>query len=621
VKTNEYLVLEIPKVNMSQTRQLAAIMFTDIVGYTALMGDDEQKAFDFLNKNRQIQQPAIEQFNGRLIKELGDGVMASFPTVSDAVNAAIKIQEACNAAKEFQLRIGIHLGEVVFENNDVFGDGVNIASRIQSAAQPGSIYISEPVYQNVFNKKGIHTKFIKEEKLKNVKDAIGIYEVITSGTANSDMAILSKKSKESAGKSIVVLPFVNMSNDLEQEYFCDGISEEIINSLTQLNNLRVISRTSAFTFKNKNVDVREIGKILDVETLLEGSVRKSGNRLRITTKLVKASDGSHLWSNRYDRELEDIFLIQENIAENVATALKGVLTNKEKESIRRPGTNVEAYEYYLRGRQLLYQLVLGQSKDMFEKAIALDADYALAYTGLADAHSWNYEWEGGNNTDLVAAERYSWTALSLAPDLSESHLSRGYVLSLVKRFDEAEREFKEAIRLNPNSYDAYYLFARAYFANNQVEKSAVMFRKASEVRREDFQSMLLLGQSLNMLGRKDEAEQAIGEGINRARKQLELNPDDRRALSLTSGSLYDAGEKEEAFEWMNKALELYPEEAGTLVNAACLFAKAGDKEKALDILELAVGKGFGKKDWIEHDPDYDSLREEPRFRALLGKLQ
>ena len=412
-----------------------------------------------------------------------------------------------------------------------------------------------------------------------------------------------------------------MSNDPEQEYFCDGISEEIINSLTQLNNLRVISRTSAFTFKNKNVDVREIGKILDVETLLEGSVRKSGNRLRITTKLVKASDGSHLWSNRYDRELEDIFLIQENIAENVATALKGVLTNKEKESIRRPETNVEAYEYYLRGRQLLYQLVLGQSKDMFEKAIALDADYALAYTGLADAHSWNYEWEGGNNTDLVAAERYSWTALSLAPDLSESHLSRGYVLSLVKRFDEAEREFKEAIRLNPNSYDAYYLFARAYFANSQVEKSAVMFRKASEVRREDFQSMLLLGQSLNMLGRKDEAEQAIREGINRARKQLELNPDDRRVLSLTSGSLYDSGEKEEAFEWMNKALELYPGEAGTLVNAACLFAKAGDKGKALDILELAVGKGFGKKDWIEHDPDYDSLREEPRFKALLGKLQ
>ncbi len=606
---------------MSQTRQLAAIMFTDIVGYTALMGDDEQKAFDFLNKNRQIQQPVIEQFNGRLIKELGDGVMASFPTVSDAVNAAIKIQEVCNAAKEFQLRIGIHLGEVVFENNDVFGDGVNIASRIQSAAQPGSIYISEPVYQNVFNKKGIHAKFIKEEKLKNVKDAIGIYEVITPGTVNSDATVLSKKSKESAGKSIAVLPFVNMSNDPEQEYFCDGISEEIINSLTQLNNLRVISRTSAFTFKNKNVDVREIGKILDVETLLEGSVRKSGNRLRITTKLVKASDGSHLWSNRYDRELEDIFLIQENIAENVATALKGVLTNKEKESIRRPETNVEAYEYYLRGRQLLYQLVLGQSKDMFEKAIALDADYALAYTGLADAHSWNYEWEGGNNTDLVAAERYSWTALSLAPDLSESHLSRGYVLSLVKRFDEAEREFKEAIRLNPNSYDAYYLFARAYFANSQVEKSAVMFRKASEVRREDFQSMLLLGQSLNMLGRKDEAEQAIREGINRARKQLELNPDDRRVLSLTSGSLYDSGEKEEAFEWMNKALELYPGEAGTLVNAACLFAKAGDKGKALDILELAVGKGFGKKDWIEHDPDYDSLREEPRFKALLGKLQ
>ena len=181
-------------------------------------------------------------------------------------------------------------------------------------------------------------------------------------------------------KSIAVLPFVNMSNDAEQEYFCDGISEEIINALAQLNNLRVIARTSAFTFKNKNIDVRQIGKLLDVQTLLEGSVRKADNRLRIVTQLVRVSDGSHLWSNRYDRVLEDIFTIQENIAENVATALQGVLTHKEKEAIRRPETNIEAYEYYLKGRQLFHQLGLSASKIMFEKAISLDAGYALAYS-------------------------------------------------------------------------------------------------------------------------------------------------------------------------------------------------------------------------------------------------
>jgi adenylate cyclase len=602
---------------MSHQRQLAAIMFTDIVGYTALMGDNEQKAFELLNKNRLLQKPIIEQYGGRWIKELGDGVLASFNTVSDAVNAAVKIQEACNASKDFQLRIGIHLGEVVFENDDVFGDGVNIASRIQAIATPGRIYISESVHNNISNKKEITTRFVREENLKNVKGVVRIYEVIMK---NGSRSITENQVKDILQNSIAVLPFTNMSNDPEQEYFCDGISEEVINALAQLKNLRVIARTSAFSFKGKNLDVREIGKTLDVKTLLEGSVRKSGNNLRITTKLVKVSDGSHLWSNRYDRVLEDVFSIQENIAENVATALQGVLTNKEKEAIRRPETIIEAYEYFLKGRQLFHQLALKEAQKLFEKAIELDPQYAPAYAGLADAHSWLYEWEGAYDSDLEAAERNSQKALSLAPNLSESHSSRGFVLALGKRYDEAEQEFKEAIRLNINSYDAYYYYGRSCFARGQIQQSAELFRKASEVRREDFQSMLLLGQSLRMLG-KEETDKTIRDGIMRTKKQLELNPTDRRALSLGSGALFEIGEREEAFQWINKALDLYPESAVVLINAACLFAKDGDKEKALSTLEMVFGKGFGKKDWIEHDPDYDSLRNEPRFQALLTKLR
>jgi len=595
-------------------------MFTDIVGYTALMGDDEQKAFTYLARNRDLQKPIIEQFNGRLIKELGDGVMATFDTVSDAVAAAIKIQNDCKTLHLFQLRIGIHQGEVVFEGGDVFGDTVNIASRIQAIAEPDGIYISENVRNNVSNKKGFHTKFIKDHTLKNVKEPVRVYEIISAESAPSSSRELRDTPLRITDKSIAVLPFVNMSNDPEQEYFCDGISEEIINALAQLNNLRVIARTSAFAFKNKNVDAREIGKLLDVSTLLEGSVRKSGKHLRITTKLVRVTDGSHLWSNRYDREMEDIFSIQEDIAGNVATALKGVLTDKERDSIRRPETSVEAYEYYLKGRQLFYNLELKRSIVMFEKAVALDANYAMAYTGLADAHSWLYEWEGSNNADCIAAERFSWTALSLAPDLSESHSSRGYVLSLSKRYDEAEKEFKEAIRLNPNSFSAYYLYGRACFANGQIEKSAEMFRRASEVNHEDYQSMLMLSQSLRVLG-NDEAAAAGREGVERARKQLKLKPDDSRILSLVSTSLFEIGERDEAYEWMNKALRLYPDDAGVLINGACLFAKDNKKEEALDLLEVAVGKGFGKRDWIMNDPDYNSLRDEPRFKALLDKIQ
>ena len=602
---------------MPQSRQLAAIMFTDIAGYTALMGDNEQEALELLEKNRLLQKPIIAQYNGRWIKELGDGVLASFNTVSDAVNAAIKIQESCDQAKEFQLRIGIHLGEVVFESNDVFGDGVNVASRIQAIAVPGGIYISESVQNNIFNKKQITTRFVKEENLKNVKEPVRIYEVIMKSLSAS---ITEKQRKDTLENSIAVLPFTNMSNDPEQEYFCDGISEEIINALAQLDNLRVIARTSAFSFKGKNLDVREIGKSLDVKTLLEGSVRKAGNNLRITTKLLKVSDASHLWSNRYDRVLEDVFSIQENIAENVAIALQGVLTNKEKEAIRRPETIIEAYEYFLKGRQFFHQLALKEAKRMFSKAIELDPGYAPAYAGLADAHSWLYEWEGSDDADLEAAEKNSKKALLLAPNLSESHSARGFVLSLGKRYDEAEREFEEAIRLNINSYDAYYYYGRSCFARGQIQRSAELFRNASEVRREDFQSILLLAQSLRMLG-KEQTHETLLDGINRAKKQLELNPTDRRALSLTSGSLFDIGEREQAFQWINKALDLYPEDAGVLINAACLFAKDGDTEKALGTLEMAFGKGFGKKAWIEHDPDYDSIRDEPRFQSLLNKLR
>jgi len=241
---------------MSQTRQLAAILFTDIVGYTALMGKDEQKAFELLNKNRHIQKPIISQFNGRWIKELGDGVMASFNTVSDAVNAAIKIQESCTVAKEYQLRIGIHQGEVVLEDDDIFGDAVNIASRIQGIATPGGIYISESVHHNVANKKEIISRFVKEEILKNVKEPLKIYEVITVSTILSADLMVNEQSKKPQEKSIAVLSFVNMSNDPEQEYFSDGMAEEIINSLARIKDLKVAGRTSSFYFKRKNEDLQ-----------------------------------------------------------------------------------------------------------------------------------------------------------------------------------------------------------------------------------------------------------------------------------------------------------------------------------------------------------------------------
>src|SRR6266487_3056976 len=277
---------------MSSSRQLAAIMFTDIVGYTALMGEDEQKAFELLRKNRQLQKSIIEKFNGTWIKELGDCVLASFHTVTDAVLCASAIQQSCMHTPDLKLRIGIHQGEVVFEDNDVFGDGVNIASRLQALAPIGGIWISESIYNNIANKKDIKTKFVRAEILKNVKEPIRVYEVITNDNEQDQLSFsISAKSKILLEKSIAVLPFVDMSSAHDQEYLGDGLAEELINVLSQLQELKVIGRTSSFSFKETKTDLKAIGKTLNANTILEGSIQKSGNRIRITTQLINAEDG------------------------------------------------------------------------------------------------------------------------------------------------------------------------------------------------------------------------------------------------------------------------------------------------------------------------------------------
>ncbi|HKC37832.1 MAG TPA: adenylate/guanylate cyclase domain-containing protein, partial [Chitinophagaceae bacterium] len=336
---------------MSQTRQLAAIMFTDIVGYTALMGNDEQKAFALLKKNRELQKPIIEKFNGRWIKELGDGVLASFNTVTEAILCACEIQIKSDDIPGLQLRIGIHQGEVLFENNDVFGDGVNIASRLQALAPVGGTWISESAYRNVTNKKEIKTKFIGTQPLKNVKEPVSVYEIITDRSNNSSNFAPMESEKKVPEKSIAVLPFVNMSNDTEQEYFSDGMAEEILNSLAHLKDLKVAGRTSTFQFKGKNIDLREIGEQLNVRTVLEGSIRKQGNKVRITAQLINAEDGYHLWSERYDRQLDDIFAIQDEIALMITEKLKVILLDADRELITKTYTqNTDAYELYLKGR-------------------------------------------------------------------------------------------------------------------------------------------------------------------------------------------------------------------------------------------------------------------------------
>ena len=421
--------------------------------------------------------------------------------------------------------------------------------------------------------------------------------------------------------SIAVLPFADMSPTHDQEYLCEGLAEELINALTQIDGLRVAARTASFQFRGKGEDIRRVGEQLNVEALLEGSVRKSGDRLRVTVQLVEVASGYHRWSHRFDGQFEDVFAMQDEIAESVARSLRGDDARpREKRPLHRAPSDTAAYELYLRGRQQLHRIRhtdLTSAADLFRRAIELDPVYGPAYAGLATAHATLYEWFGANDADLAGAERASQRALELAPELAEAHVARGCTLSLMRRYEEASREFEESIRLNPNLFDSYYYYARTSFARGDVAASAVLFRKAADVRQEDFQSPFLLAQSLKMLGQHDEAATWRREGIRRAEHVLALNPLDSRAMSLGSLYLLEEGQTERAIEWSDRALALYPNDMSSLGNGACLQAKLGHTDRAIALLERVSALGWGQRDWLERDPDYDNLRGDPRFQRLV----
>jgi TolB-like protein/Flp pilus assembly protein TadD len=428
----------------------------------------------------------------------------------------------------------------------------------------------------------------------------------------------------SGTKSIAVLPFVDMSPQRDQEYFCEGIAEELINALTKIGELRIASRTSAFAFRGKDVSIRRIGEELGVAAVLEGSVRKAGNKLRVTAQLVNVADGYHLWSERYDRDLEDVFAIQDEIAENIVKALRVMLTDREKRALERPATeNVQAYEFYLRGRQYYHQWrkkSIEYARRMFERAIALDPQFARAYAGIADCCSFLAKYWDSSKVILEGAETYSRKALELAPDLAEAHVSRGLALSYSKRYEEAEREFEFALRLDPKLFEAHYLYGRARFEQGKNAEAAKLFEEASRLRPDDYQAPVFRWQALVALGKKADAEACHRQALQVLERHVELNPEDSRALNLGGVVLARGGRGEQAREWVKRALAIDPEDSWMLYNTACFYAVQGERDEAIKCLEHALELGFGHREWIEHDSDLDSLRDHPRFQSLLGQL-
>jgi adenylate cyclase len=440
------------------------------------------------------------------------------------------------------------------------------------------------------------------------------------------IAQVSKKGSTSDSRSsIAVLAFTDLSSTKDQEYFCDGIAEEIINNLTQIKGLRVASRTSSFAYKSKSEDIRGIGRKLGVAAVLEGSVRKAGNQLRITAQLIKTEDGCHLWSERYDRELKDVFAIQDEIARSIASTLQITLTPKESDAIAKaPTTDLQAYDYYLRGRQYFYlykRKGIEFALKLFSQAIELDPGFVRAYAGIADCSSFLYMYAGSHEQHRVQADAMSRKALQLDPDSAEAHASRGVALSLHGKHGEAEDEFEAAIRLDPGSYEAYYFYARTCFAQGKLERTTQLYEKSFEVNPNDYQAPLLAAQVYVDLGEPEKAEASRLRGIAAAEARLKMNPDDARALYMGANGLVALGKTDQGLEWARQAIAIDPDEPMLLYNVACIQSLAERYDEALDSLEKAVESGLTQKGWLLHDSNLDPIRSNPRFKRLLKRLE
>jgi adenylate cyclase len=616
----------------SLPHHLVALWFADIAGYSERAAQDERGALQLIEILQAHSRSTVQHYEGRVVKFLGDAVLAEFPSTEMAVRAAAALskeytQESAKTGRAHDLRIGVHVGDVAVDaDGDLYGDCVNAAARIEAAVDPGQVVVSEDVWRQIRGREGLRFKALGNRSLKGV-GLIDLYAVTLEESPTavgiSDATGERPDGRPEKIRSIAVLPFADLSAERDQEHFSDGVAEEILNALTKVGGLHVPARTSCFAFRGASLDAREIGKRLGVETLLDGSIRKAGKRVRISVQLIDASNGYQLWSERFDREIEDIFAIQDEIARSVLESLGLALTEREKFRFLKPSTtNIEAYEFYLRGRKLYHKWTRQSvefARQMFERAVRIDPRFAAAWAGLANAYVDLFRWSR-EPRDLEDAQRASEHALKLNPNSAEAHVSVGQALAIQRRFSEAAIAFDRAIEEDPTLYEAYYLYGRAMFESGEVEKAVNMFQKAQSVRPDDYESRVLRAQALTELGRQDEARHANEDAVQSIEKHLELNPDEARAYSLGASVLIRLGETERSKEWTQQAMTLAPNDPLILYNAACNLAMLGESDRALDGLERALEAGVSVGDWIQHDPDFESLRSHRRFQAIVKRI-
>ena len=467
-------------------RRLAAIMFTDIVGYTALTQENESATMRLLEEHRKLIRPIFSSYGGHEIKTIGDAFLVEFSNALDATLCAIAVQSALNDRRlskgdELSLRIGINVGDVIRKENDVLGDAVNIASRIEPLADPGGICVSREVYSQIKNKLPYSLGQPTSVSLKNVREQVEVYKVVLPWAQSA-----SAETEAYPTYRIAILPFISMSTSPDDAFFADGVTEEIISTVSGISGLKVISRTSVMRYKKTEKSVKEIGKELEVGSLLEGSFRKVGNRIRIATQLIDVARDEHLWAQNYDRELDDIFEVQSDVAKQVAQALRVRILSPEKERIeRKPTDSTDAYALYLKGRFFWNKRGiddLKKARESFESAVKEDPDFALGYAGVADSclillNNWRVDTEENFRVAKASLAR----ALELDPELAEAHATRGLLLEQEYDPDGAETEYRRAIELKPSYASAHQWYGLVLLNRLKWDEAHGQVKKAVEL--------------------------------------------------------------------------------------------------------------------------------------------
>jgi adenylate cyclase len=571
------------KASSNLTRQLAAVMFADMTGYTALMQEDEQKAKMLRDRQRYILEKLIPYYNGKIIQYFGDGTLSIFGSAIDAVRCGIEIQAELQKDPKVSLRIGLHSGDIAYDSQGVYGDSVNLASRIEALSVPGALLVSDKIFDEIKNQVDIQTSLLGKFSLKNVKRQVEVYAIANEGLVIPSPAQVSVKS--ASDKSIAVLPFVNMSADPENEYFSDGISEEILNALTHVEGVQVTARSSSFSFKGKNEDIRQIGTKLGVSRLLSGSVRKAGKRMRITAQLINAADGYHIWSEVYDSDLEDIFQVQDEISLKILNRLKeNFEPGAKKEQIVKPATdNLDAYNLYLKGR---YHWNKSNPEDIkkavktFEEAVAIDPRFALPYCALSYCYSFL-----GSSGLMSPAEAYqkakdnTLKAIELDPNHAESHLS----LAIIKfyhnwDFEGAEASLKKAESLSLNSSLVNQVHGWLLISRGDFESAIEKMEKAVHLDPLSLPLLSNLADAYAFAGRFDDA-------LAQYDKAVEMDPNFRRGFE-GRGMIYLAKKDYDKaiinFEQYHKMIGHPLKGVSSLGHA---YAAAGQMDKAFECLD------------------------------------